>query len=557
MYDFAHPVEDALEDITHSLCSLEFQDNRAIYDWVVDNTAVTARPRQYEFARLNLTYTMMSKRRLAKLVHQGAVSGWDDPRMPTLSGMRRRGVPPEAVVAFVERAGVAKSNSVVDMELLEHTIRDVLNDQAPRVMAVLDPLPVEVTNWDPDRVDWLDAPLWPHDVDKSGTRRLPFTRHLVIERADFAQVPPKKWRRLVRGGEVRLRHGYLFTCAQVSLDSQGEVVGLKGTVDLDSRGGRAPDGRKVKGTLHWVSATLGLPAQVRLVDRLFTVPDPGGRADWQDHVNPEGLVLMDRALVEPAIATEIADPRYQFERLGYFWQDPQDSSPESLVFNRIVSLKSSWRPPARTLKTHAAPPVIKASGATEGRRARVRKGRSDTILTPEQTAQVAAHVEQGTSEKAARLLVTNAAAGALFDGAVAAGAGAATASKFIANNLAGAIDDLSQLPFGAVELADLLGLLDSGAITNPIAKTVLGIMVGHGGNPARIIEDQGLAAISDPTTLGPMVDQVLAANPSQVAAFQEGNRRMLGFFVGQIMRQTQGNADPVVVNALLREKLEG
>ena len=226
MYDYAHPLEDALEGVTHSLCSLEFQDNRAIYDWVVDNCAVAARPQQYEFARLAITYTMMSKRRLLKLVQEGAVSGWDDPRMPTLSGLRRRGVPPQAIRAFVERVGVAKTNSVVEMELFEHTLRDVLNDQAPRVMAVLDPLPIEITNWDADRVDWIDADLWPQDVPHTGTRAVPFTRDVVIERSDFAEVPPKGWRRLVPGGEVRLRHGYLLTCTGIVRGPDGGIESL-------------------------------------------------------------------------------------------------------------------------------------------------------------------------------------------------------------------------------------------------------------------------------------------------------------------------------------------
>jgi len=554
MYDYAHPLEDALEHVTHSLCSLEFQDNRAIYDWVVDNTAVESKPRQYEFARLAITYTMMSKRRLLKLVEEGVVSGWDDPRMPTLSGLRRRGVPPQAIRAFVERVGVAKTNSVVEVALFDHVVRDVLNDQAPRLMGVLDPLPVTVTNWEDGRVDWIDADLWPKDVPQSGVRRVPFTRELVIERSDFAQVPPKGWRRLVPGGEVRLRHGYLFTCTDVVSDGD-QVIGLQGTVDLDSRGGNAPDGRKVKGTIHWVSASEGVAAQVRLIDRLFTVEDPGARADWQEHVNPEGLVVRGSALLEPAVRQH--GGRVQLERLGYFWPDPVDSADGALVYNRIVPLRSSWKAPAKDAPAVEDKPVVKREGATEGRRKRVRKGKADVVLTPEQQAALAGFAAAGASDKAARMLVDNPAAGELFAAAVGAGAAGAATAKLIANDLAGAADDLGGLPFGGAELAELAGLLSSGEISNRIAKQVLQILVANGGSPADIIESRGLKAVVDAGTLGPLIDGIIAANPGQTAAYRGGNQRMLGFFVGQVMRQTQGKADPGVVNGLLREKLGG
>jgi len=554
MYDYAHPLEDALEHVTHSLCSLEFQDNRAIYDWVVDNTAVESKPRQYEFARLAITYTMMSKRRLLKLVEEGVVSGWDDPRMPTLSGLRRRGVPPQAIRAFVERVGVAKTNSVVEVALFDHVVRDVLNDQAPRLMGVLDPLPVTVTNWEDGRVDWIDADLWPKDVPQSGVRRVPFTRELVIERSDFAQVPPKGWRRLVPGGEVRLRHGYLFTCTDVVSDGD-QVIGLQGTVDLDSRGGNAPDGRKVKGTIHWVSASEGVAAQVRLIDRLFTVEDPGARADWQEHVNPEGLVVRGSALLEPAVRQH--GGRVQLERLGYFWPDPVDSADGALVYNRIVPLRSSWKAPAKDAPAVEDKPVVKREGATEGRRKRVRKGKADVVLTPEQQAALAGFAAAGASDKAARMLVDNPAAGELFAAAVGAGAAGAATAKLIANDLAGAADDLGGLPFGGAELAELVGLLSSGEISNRIAKQVLQILVANGGSPADIIESRGLKAVVDAGTLGPLIDGIIAANPGQTAAYRGGNQRMLGFFVGQVMRQTQGKADPGVVNGLLREKLGG
>ncbi len=557
MYDYAHPLEDALEDITHSFCTLEFQDNRAIYDWVVDHTAVTTKPRQYEFARLELAYTMMSKRRLLILVQEGVVSGWDDPRMYTLAGLRRRGVPPEAIRAFVERVGVAKTNSVVEMELFEHVLRDHLNASAPRVMAVVDPLPVEVTNWPEDRTDWLDAPSWPHDVPLDETRPVPFSRNLVIERGDFARVPPKGFRRLVPGGEVRLRYGYLFTCTEVLEDADGNVTGLRGTVDLDSRGGAAPDGRKVKGTIHWVSADHGVRAQVRLLEQLFDVPDPAAREDWKAHVDRDSLGVRDGAWVEPSVVSDPVERRYQFERRGYFWRDPEDSSPDALVFNRIVPLKSSWKKPAAVAPDPTPRPEKSPEAGADGRRKRVRKGRSEVELTAEQQERLDRFGGLGISEKAARVLALSDGGAALFEGALAAGGDAVAVAKVIANDLAGAVDDLAEVPFDGAALAKLLGLVEAGTVSSSIGRKVLGVMVDHGGDPEAIIAERGLVAVSDADTLGPMIDALIAANPKQVEAYRGGNARMIGFFVGQVMRQTQGKADPQVVNALLRERLGG
>lgn len=343
MYDFTHCLSDSIEGITHSICTLEFEDNRALYDWILDQLGVY-HPQQIEFARLNLEYTVMSKRVLKALVDEGIVAGWDDPRMPTLVGMRRRGFTPEAIRKFCEMIGVAKRDSWVDMGKLEWAIRDDLNTRVRRVMGVLDPLKVVITNWPADKVDELDAPYFPDDPPRMGWRKVPFGREILIERDDFMEDPPRKFWRLAPGREVRLRWAYLLTCQEVVKDPDtGQVVELRCTIDPDSRGGNAPDGRKVRGTIHWVSAAHALPAEVRLYDRLFNHPRPMSQkdADFRDFLNPDSLVVMDQARVEPSLAGVQPGERFQFERKGYFCVDP-DSRPERLVFNRIVTLRDTW-----------------------------------------------------------------------------------------------------------------------------------------------------------------------------------------------------------------------
>jgi glutaminyl-tRNA synthetase len=345
LYDFAHGLSDAIEGITRSLCTLEFKDNRDIYDWLVREAGFEAPPTQIEFARLELDYTVLSKRKLLRLVHEGHVAGWDDPRMPTMAGLRRRGVRPEAIRAFADAAGVTRNTQRVEIGMFEHAIRNDLNMLVPRVLCVVKPLKVVLTNFPEGEVDWLDASYYPHDVPLTGSRKVPFTRELYIEREDFLEDPPKKFFRLAPGREVRLRYGYFITCQEVVKDAAGEVVELRCTYDPATRGGDAPDGRKVQGTIHWVSASHGVPCEVRLYDRLFAQPDPDDVPDDQDFLsalNPQSLVRETGAVVEPSVAADAADTRYQFERVGYFWRDPEDSRPEALVFNRIVGLRDSW-----------------------------------------------------------------------------------------------------------------------------------------------------------------------------------------------------------------------
>jgi len=343
MYDWAHGLEDSIEGITHSICTLEFEDHRPLYDWFLDQLGAY-HPQQIEFARLNLSYTVMSKRKLLQLVEEGHVNGWDDPRVPTIAGLRRRGYTPEAIRDFCDRVGVAKTDSVVDIALLEHCIREDLNRRAPRVMAVLNPIRLVIDNYPEGQVEDMDAVNNPEDPDM-GTRKVPFSRVLYIERDDFREDPPGKFYRLAPGREVRLRYAYLVTCVDVKKDERtGEVIELHCTYDPQTRGGTPPDGRKVKGTIHWVSAQHALRAEVRLYDRLFTVENPLDVVEGEGFLgvlNPDSLQVVS-GYVEPSLASATRGSRYQFERLGYFCADSEDSSPDHLVFNRTISLRDSW-----------------------------------------------------------------------------------------------------------------------------------------------------------------------------------------------------------------------
>jgi len=343
MYDFAHPLSDAMERITHSICTLEYEDHRPLYDWLVDSVIEGDKPHQYEFARLNLNYTVMSKRKLLQLVQQGHVSGWNDPRMPTISGLRRRGYTPESVRDFCARIGVAKKENVIDMAQLEHSVREDLNVRAPRVMTVLRPLKVVLTNYPEGQVEEVDVINNPEDAS-AGTRKVPFSRELYIERDDFMENPPKKFFRLSPGNEVRLRCAYFIRCTGVVKDDRGEIVELHCTYDPATRGGDAPDGRKVKSTMHWVPAAESVPVEVRLYDRLFSVEDPENAPEGKtflDYLNPQSLDVLSGARAEPGLASATPGTRVQFERLGYFCVDT-DSRPGALVFNRTVSLRDAW-----------------------------------------------------------------------------------------------------------------------------------------------------------------------------------------------------------------------
>ncbi len=347
LYDFTHCLSDAIEDITHSLCTLEFENNRELYDWVLENVGFEhPRPVQTEFARLNLDYTVLSKRKLIRLVEEGHVGGWDDPRMPSIAGLRRRGVAPESIRAFCDMIGVDRVNSRVDIGKLEYAIRNDLNQRSPRVLCVLRPLKVVITNYPDGATEQLDAPYWPRDIPNEGSRKLPLSGEIYIEREDFMEDPPKKFFRLAPGREVRLRHSYIIKCEEVVKDPEtGQVTELRCTYDPDTLSGPPADGRKVKGTIHWVSAAHALPCEVRLYDRLFLTPDPDDVPDDRDftaNLNPDSLIILNDSLIEPSLADDPPGTRYQFERQGYFISEPLDSKPGALVFNRTVTLRDTW-----------------------------------------------------------------------------------------------------------------------------------------------------------------------------------------------------------------------
>ena len=569
MYDWAHPLEDAIEGVTHSLCTLEFENNRPIYDWVVEHTGVSqrhgyVRPYQYEFARLNLDYTVMSKRKLLTLVQDGHVSGWDDPRMPTIAGMRRRGSRPEAIRAFADLIGVAKVNSVVDIGKLEYCVRDDLNWIAPRVLGVLRPLPVTVTTWSEGKLEQLTGPYFPADVDKPGERTVPFTRQLFIDRDDFALEPPAGFQRLAPGRTVRLRHGYCVTCDDVVTDDAGEVMEVR-VSHIPGSVGSAPDGVKVSGVIHWVSATESIPAEVRLYDRLFTVARPeDADGDFSRHLNPDSLQVVTGARVEPSLADAEPGSRWQLERVGYFMVDPVDSRPGALVLNRIVTLRDSWA--GRGEDTAAARAAASEEGQEKAGKAstrppkksrteyRAEARRRDDVLAERFAAWPAAH---GLSESDVDLLTGDRATGDLFEGAVSSGAPAPAVARWVINELPRELGDreLADVPMTPAAFGALVSAVESGQISGPAGKEVFAVLIAEGGDPARIIADRGLAQVSDESAIAAMVDEVIAANPDKAEAYRAGKTALAGFFVGQVVRASQGKANPQVVQKLVAERL--
>jgi glutaminyl-tRNA synthetase len=569
MYDWAHPLEDAIEGVTHSICTLEFENNRELYDWVVDHTGVSdrhghVRPYQYEFARLNLDYTVMSKRKLLTLVEDGHVSGWDDPRMPTIAGMRRRGYRPEAIRAFADLIGVAKVNSVVDIGKLEFCVRDDLNWIAPRVLGVLRPLRVTVTSWPEGEVEQLTGPYFPPDVGKPGERTLPFTRELFIDRDDFAVDPPAGFQRLAPGRTVRLRHGYCITCDEVVTDDAGEVVELR-VSHIPGSVGANPDGVKVSGVIHWVSAPESIPAEVRLYDRLFKVARPDDAdGDFARHLNPDSLQVMDGARLEPSLASAEPGSRWQLERVGYFFADPVDSRPGAPVLNRIVTLRDSWA--GRAAEDSAARAASEEEGQPKAAKAstrppkksrteyRAEARRRDPVLAERFSAWPAAH---GLSEADADLLTGDRPTGDLFEGAVSAGAPAPAVARWIINELPRELGerDLAGVPMTPAALGSLVSAVESGAISGPAGKEVFAVLMEHGGDPERIIAERGLAQVSDEGAIATLVDEVIAANPDKAEAYRAGKTALAGFFVGQVVRASQGKANPQVVQKVVAERL--
>jgi len=570
MYDFAHPLTDAIENITHSICTLEFENNRAIYDWLVENLFPEPRPRQYEFARLNLDFTVMSKRKLLQLVEEGHVSGWDDPRMPTIAGMRRRGYTPEGIRLFTARIGVDKANSRVSMELLEDAIRDDLNARAPRVMAVLRPLRVTITNWPAGKVEWLEAPDWPHDIGKEGSRRLPLNRELCIERADFRENPPADWLRLYPGGEVRLRSAYFIRCEEAVKDpATGEVVELRCSYDPDSLG-KAGGGRRKKSTaIQWVSAAHAVPAEVRLYDRLFTVANPEEAEEgktFKDFLNPHSVEVLSGCLLEPGLVDAPAGERFQFVRHGYFIADPVDSKPGAPVFHRIIELRDTYKAdkaiPAPGAGAGEAKPARSAGAGKEGAkgaagtisdyRAQARKKNKTLLKRYDKYIHVL-----GLAQEQADVLTGDSAVADFFDAAVAVHPNARAVANWTANDVLRELKGraIGELPFHGAELAELVRLVDDGAITTTAARTVFEEMMSRGGQPQDIVRRLGLDQAVPEADLAAAIDAVLAGMPDKVEAYRAGKTSLLGLFTGQVMKATGGKAAPQEVQELLKRKL--
>lgn len=593
LYDYAHPIEDAIESVTHSICTLEFVESRPFYDWIVENiprgktegtfsVPAGSHPRQYEFARRNLDYTVMSKRKLLQLVRDGLVRGWDDPRMPTIAGLRRRGFTPSSIRAFAELIGVGKIENRTDIGKLEFAIRDELNRSAPRVLCVLRPLKVVITDYPEGRIEEIDAPYFPRDIGREGSRLIPFSRELYIDRSDFTEDPPAGYHRLAPGREVRLRYGPVIRCDDVVRDDSGEVVELRCSLASNVDGSRLPDaagetsageGKSPRGTIHWVSAGQAVPAEVRLYDRLFSVPDPDDvEGDFRDALNPESLVVVESALVEPSVARDPAETRYQFERLGYFWRDPVDSTEELLVFNRIVTLRDTWSKHAESTQGGAsaarasAEPGRPRAGGDAPRRDRSdrsdRRGdekRSEPTRSTELEARRGRYVKElGVGEIEAEVITRSAETAAFFEAALRPGAAPRVVANWVVHELPREAGDRSfaDLPFGAEDLGRLAALADDATLSSSGARQVLVEMVATGESPELIVRRLGLRQISDPAVLEPIVRVVIEKNPGKAAEYRNGRAGLLGFFIGRVM-EIEGRANPEVVKRLLQESLAG
>ena len=538
MYDFAHCLSDYIEGVSHSICTLEFENNRDIYNWVLDELELTPpRPYQHEFARLGINYTVMSKRKLLELVEGGQVEGWDDPRLPTIAGLRRKGYTPESIVTFCDQVGIAKANSTVDVAQLEFTIRDHLNQKVPRVMCVLDPLKVTIENYEGS--EELEASYYPDDVPKEGSRKLPFSREIYIERDDFEENPPKGYFRLTPEQAVRLKHGYIITCKEIIKDANGKITEIKAEYYPTSQSGSDTSGIQVKSAIHWVSGDKAKKVEVRLYDRLYSSEMPEGVED----LNPDSLKIIKDALIEPAVVNEKPDERFQFERQGYFYCDPIDYTDENPVFNKIVGLKDSWGKKKKTAPVKEKVVKVQIDG--------------DVVpMTTEETALFEKYSKDLNAE-VANTLARDAKLSAFYEEALSSLKSPVNLANIVANEVARELkeQEISELKFSASQIAELVAMIDDTTISNKIAKQVFEEMVKSGENPKKIVEAKGLVQISDPDVIAPIIDEVIAKNPDNITKFKEGNKKLLGFFVGQVLKATGGKANPQVVNALVAEKL--
>ena len=543
MYDFAHCLSDYIEGVSHSMCTLEFENNRDIYDWVLDTLELKLpRPYQYEFARLNINYTVMSKRKLLELVNSGQVSGWDDPRLPTIAGYKRRGYTPESILNFCDQIGIAKANSMVDVSQLEFCIRDDLNKKVPRVMCVLDPLKVTIENYEGS--EEIDASYYPHDVPKEGSRKLPFSKEIYIERDDFMENPPKDYFRLTPKQPVRLRHGFIITCKEVIKDNNGNICEIRAEYYPESKSGEDSSGIKVKSAIHWVSAAQAKTVEVRIYDRLFNNEAPNGVED----INPNSLQVIKNALIEPALITKRPDERFQFERQGYFYADPIDYSEKNPVFNKIVGLKDSWSKKKKVTKIVSEPQTKKVH--VDGK---------VTPMTQEQKKLFDRYnLDLNLNSEVANTLARDENLSYFYEETLSALNSPVALANIVTNEVARELKQmkLGELKFDAKQISQLVKMVDDEIISSKIAKQVFEEMAKSGEDPTHIVETKGLIQICDPSKISPIIDEIIAKNPDNLAKFKAGNNKLLGFFVGQVLKATQGRANPKIVNSLVMKKLK-
>jgi len=542
MYDFAHCLSDYIEGVTHSICTLEFENNREIYDWVLDTLELEPpRPYQYEFARLNINYTVMSKRKLLELVTDNYVDGWDDPRMPTIAGLRRRGYTKEAVLNFCDQIGIAKANSTVDVSQLEYCIRDDLNTKVPRVMCVLDPLKVTITNYEGSET--LDASYYPEDVDKTGSRALPFSNTLYIERDDFSETPPKGYFRLTPTQSVRLKHAYIITFEEAVKDEHGTIVEIKAAYHKESKSGADTSGIKVKSAIHWVDACSAKSVEVRLYDRLYASEAPQGIED----LNPNSLSVIHNAQIEPAVISQKPNERYQFERQGYFYADPKLYSDETPVFTKIVGLKDSW-----SKKESPKQQVSKKD------QKKMQIDGDVTPMTPEQEADFEHFTKTlQLNSEVANTLARDEKLCTFFKATSANSTNAGSIANLVANDVARLFKEDPDLTprFEPQHISALALLIQDETISSKIAKEVFESMVKTGQMPQDIVKEKGLEQISDPKVIEAMIHEVMQSNPENVEKFKAGNKKLMGFFVGQVLKKSGGKANPKLVNALVAKQL--
>jgi glutaminyl-tRNA synthetase len=557
MYDFAHCLEDANEGITHSICTLEFESNRALYNWVLDSTGSwSPRPRQHEFARLALGYTVMSKRKLLLLVQENKVDGWDDPRMPTVSGLRQRGVTAEAIRAFIEMVGVAKNNSLVDIGKLEHCIRADLESHTRRAMAVLKPLEVVITNWPAGKVVEVDAPWWPQHEDRTETRKLPLSGRVWIERDDFAEEPAKGFKRLAPGREVRLRHGCVVRCDEVIKDADGEVVQLRCTHDPDTIGGKSPSDRKLSGTIHWVSAEHGQRFNVRLYDRLFVDEKPDGdpERDFREALNPDSLIEVAGAVVEPAAAAAQEGDAFQFERVGYFIA--RRDKDENIGFWRTITLRDAWSRKATEKGVTGRP--------DRGGRSTAKTHRERDYLAERAAGDPALNAffvrlrSAGIGDEDAFAVSASEQSKGLFEAAEVSGKAPVVTAKWLVNVLPNALSETrkSAAEVDGAAFGRLVQLVAAKSITAAAGKDVLVEMLSTGREAAAIVDEKGLLIVRDDNAVAQAVDGVFAANPDEASRFVGGDRKLTGFFIGQVMRAMRGKGDPQAVRSEIQKRVQ-